>query len=115
MVLWLTLGRFYLSDSEKRVLSDRKTQLALPGFLMSGEPIRAGDTIYQSEMSIRNPSTYGSYGAGFGDTITDVDREFLAQREPISRFFVYYMAGDVFKNWFELKKERKEWGFGVDN
>jgi len=75
---------------------------------MSGEPIRAGDTIYQSQLSIRNPSTYGSYGAGFGDTITDLDREFLAQREPISRFFVYYMAGDVFKNWFELDDPRTE-------
>lgn len=58
----------------------------------------AADTSQGS--SIRIPSVSTELGAGFGDEITDNDREFAAEREPVAHFLTYGITVDVFDKWF---------------
>ncbi len=41
-------------------------------------------------------------GAGFGDTITDEDRAFAAEREPVAHFLTYGVASDITEKWFKI-------------
>jgi len=51
---------------------------------------------------IKIPSVDTSLGAGFGDTITDDDRLFAAEREPVAHFLTYGIAADVTDKWFKI-------------
>jgi hypothetical protein len=55
-----------------------------------------------SKDSIRIPQVSTSLGAGFGDEISDSDREFAAEREPVAHFIVYGVAADVIDKWFHI-------------
>lgn len=50
--------------------------------------------------SIRVPQVTTALGAGFGDAIGDVDREFAATREPVAHFLTFGVAADVVDKWF---------------
>lgn len=63
-------------------------------------PDAAVDTTEGS--SIKIPSVDTSLGAGFGDTITDSDRDFAAEREPVAHFLTYGIAADVTDKWFKI-------------
>ena len=52
--------------------------------------------------SIKIPQVDTAYGAGFGDTITDSDRAFAAEREPVAHFLTYGMAADITEKWFTI-------------
>jgi len=52
--------------------------------------------------NIKIPQVDTSYGAGFGDTITDSDRAFASGREPIAHFLTYGVAGDITEKWFSI-------------
>lgn len=54
------------------------------------------------DSSVRIPQTDTSYGAGFGDSITDQDRAFAASREPICHFLTYIVAADMIDKWFTV-------------
>ena len=43
-----------------------------------------------------------SLGAGFGEDITDIDREWAASREPVAYRFTFTVAQDMFDNWFTI-------------
>lgn len=58
--------------------------------------------------SIRIPVVSSQYGAAFGETISDIDREWAANREPIGHFLVFKMAKDALKNWFRLDDPETE-------
>lgn len=60
--------------------------------------------------SIRIPSVSTELGAGFGDEITDNDREFAAEREPVAHFLTYGMAADVIDKWFIVDDPTTEQG-----
>jgi len=60
--------------------------------------------------SIRIPQVSTELGAGFGDTITNVDREFAAEREPVAHFLTYGIANDVFDKWFKVDDLSTEGG-----
>lgn len=60
--------------------------------------------------SIRIPQVSTELGAGFGDEITDNDREFAATREPVAHFLTYHMAADVFDKWFKIDDPSTEGG-----
>ena len=49
-------------------------------------------------------------GAGFGDSITDSDREWAVTREPVAYRVTYMVADDVFDNWFTVDDPRTEGG-----
>jgi len=59
---------------------------------------------------IRIPQSTTDLGAGFGDEITDVDREFAAEREPVAHFLTYLMSRDVFEKWFIIDDPSTEEG-----
>jgi hypothetical protein len=61
-----------------------------------------------TDQSIRIPQISTSKGAGFGDEIADVDREWAAQREPVAHRLTYMVAADVFDNWFTANDPRTE-------
>jgi hypothetical protein len=50
--------------------------------------------------SISVPQADTTYGAGFGDSISDGDRAFAACREPIAHFLTYIVAADMVDKWF---------------
>lgn len=50
--------------------------------------------------SIKVPQIDTEYGAGFGDAITDSDRAFASEREPVAHFLTMGMAGDMTEKWF---------------
>lgn len=52
--------------------------------------------------SIRIPQADTSLGAGFGEGITDVNRRFAADREPVAGFLIYGIASDVVEKWFKV-------------
>jgi hypothetical protein len=52
--------------------------------------------------SIKIPQVDTALGAGFGDTVTDLDRAFAAAREPIANFLTYGVAADVTDKWFAI-------------
>ena len=58
------------------------------------------------DQSIRVPQIGTSMGAGFGDKITDSDREWAAQREPVANRITCMVAADIFDNWFEIDDPR---------
>lgn len=60
--------------------------------------------------SIRIPQVSTELGAGFGDEITDSDREFAAKREPVAHFLTYGVAADVFDKWFKIDDPSTEGG-----
>jgi len=60
--------------------------------------------------SIRVPQVGTAQGAGFGDSITDSDREWAVTREPIAYRVTYMVADDVFDNWFTVDDPRTEGG-----
>lgn len=60
--------------------------------------------------SIRIPQVSTALGAGFGDEITDFDREFAASREPVAHFLTYHMSADVFDKWFIVDDPSTEGG-----
>lgn len=60
--------------------------------------------------SIRIPQASTELGAGFGDEITDNDREFAAEREPVAHFLTYLMSADVFDKWFIIDDPSTEEG-----
>ena len=54
------------------------------------------------ESSIRIPQSDTSLGAGFGEGITDDNRRFAADREPVAGFLIYGIASDVVEKWFKI-------------
>ena len=54
------------------------------------------------ESSIRIPQADTSLGAGFGEGITDDNRRFAADREPVAGFLIYGVASDVVEKWFKV-------------
>lgn len=60
--------------------------------------------------SIRIPQASTALGAGFGDPITDSDREWAVTREPIAYRVTYMVADDVFDKWFTVDDPRTEGG-----
>ncbi len=60
--------------------------------------------------SIRIPQVSTALGAGFGDEITDNDREFAAKREPVAHFLTFGIANDVFDKWFIVDDPSTEGG-----
>src|SRR5674476_1511844 len=54
------------------------------------------------ESSIRIPQADTSLGAGFGEGITDDNRRFAADREPVAGFLIYGIASDVVEKWFKV-------------
>jgi hypothetical protein len=52
--------------------------------------------------NIKVPQVDTSYGAGFGDVITDTDRAFAAEREPVAHFLTYGVADDITEKWFMI-------------
>jgi len=60
--------------------------------------------------SIRVPQASTELGAGFGDTITDADRKFASEREPVAYFLTVSMAADVFDKWFVIDDPTSEGG-----
>lgn len=52
--------------------------------------------------SIKIPQVDTSYGAGFGDVISDSDRAFAAEREPVAHFLTYGVAADITEKWFTI-------------
>uniref|UniRef100_A0A6M3XTC4 Anti-CBASS protein Acb1-like N-terminal domain-containing protein n=1 Tax=viral metagenome TaxID=1070528 RepID=A0A6M3XTC4_9ZZZZ len=60
--------------------------------------------------SIRIPQVSTELGAGFGDAITDHDREFAATREPVAHFLTYHIVADVFDKWFIIDDPSIEGG-----
>lgn len=71
-----------------------------PGVLSDVREITGDATLSGSGSSLRIPRSETKYGALFGEVITDVDREYASEREPIGNFLVYRMARDIVKNWF---------------
>ena len=60
--------------------------------------------------SIRIPQASVSGGAGFGDSITDDDREWAVNREPVAYRVTYMVADDVFDKWFTVDDPETEGG-----
>jgi hypothetical protein len=60
--------------------------------------------------SIRVPQVATELGAGFGDTITDDDRQFASEREPVANKLTYGVARDVFDKWFTIDDPSTEGG-----
>ena len=60
----------------------------------------SGDTYQPVAGSSIRPNI--TTGVGFGDYITDDDREYAAQREPIAHFITEYVGADIFTNWFTI-------------
>ena len=58
-----------------------------------------GSDIATAVDNIKVPQVDTSYGAGFGDTITDGDRAFAAEREPVAHFLTYGVADDITEKW----------------
>lgn len=58
------------------------------------------------DQSIRIPRTTTAQGAGFGDSISDSDREYAVQREPVAFRVTCVVADDVFDKWFEVDDPR---------
>jgi len=56
--------------------------------------------ISEEGSSIRIPQVATELGAGFGDTITDDDRLFASEREPVAQRITYGVVADVFDKWF---------------
>ncbi len=52
--------------------------------------------------NIQVPQVDTTYGAGFGDAVTDGDRAFSACREPIAHFLTYIVAADMTDKWFTV-------------
>ena len=50
--------------------------------------------------SIQIPQVDTAEGAAFGGTITDTDRAFAAEREPVAHFLTYGVAADITEKWF---------------
>ena len=61
-----------------------------------------GSDIATAVDNIKVPQVDTSYGAGFGDTITDGDRAFAAEREPVAHFLTYGVADDITEKWFMI-------------
>jgi len=78
------------------------------------KPIVSMDTLAKlavdSGGSIRIPQTSVSRGAGFGDSITDDDREWAVNREPVAYRVTYMVADDVFDKWFKVDDPKTEGG-----
>ena len=60
--------------------------------------------------SIRIPQASTAGGAGFGDVISDGDREWAVTREPIAYRVTYMVADDVFDKWFTVDDPKTEGG-----
>jgi phage-related protein (TIGR01555 family) len=56
----------------------------------------------EGESSIRIPQADTSLGAGFGEGITDDNRRFAADREPVAGFLIFGLASDVVEKWFKV-------------
>jgi phage-related protein (TIGR01555 family) len=52
--------------------------------------------------AMSNPSADSIQGAGFGDSITDLDRQFVSEREPVAHFLTYGVAADISEKWFTV-------------
>jgi hypothetical protein len=52
--------------------------------------------------SIRIPQVDTTLGADFGAEISDTDRAFASEREPVAGFLVYGYSGDVVEKWFVI-------------
>ena len=85
----------------RKLKNESDVPIALGGDLMKSPAMGfTGDALVGG--SIRIPITASEYGATFGGEISDTDREYAALREPIGHFTVYFVAKDVFDNWFEI-------------
>jgi hypothetical protein len=80
---------------------------------------RGGVTISQDALSrlasdqggsIRVSRAGTSQGTGFGDSITDSDREWAVTREPVAHRVTYMVADDVFDKWFTVDDPKTEGG-----
>jgi hypothetical protein len=60
--------------------------------------------------NIRIPQASTAGGAGFGDVITDSDREWAVTREPVAYRVTYMVADDVFDKWFSVDDPKTEGG-----
>jgi hypothetical protein len=60
--------------------------------------------------SIRVSQVSTTLGAGFGDPITDSDREWAVTREPVAYRVTYMVADDVFDKWFSVDDPKTEGG-----
>lgn len=72
----------------------------MPDGIMIVHPDIGKDTTAKD--SIQVPQVDTALGAGFGDTITDADRAFAVEREPIAHFLTYGMAADITEKWFTI-------------
>lgn len=67
---------------------------------------RDGGLIVHPSVSVATDSIQSplddTQGAGFGDTITDTDREFAATREPVCHFLIYGVASDITEKGFSI-------------
>lgn len=52
--------------------------------------------------SVKHPDVDTQNAAGFGNSISDVDRAFAASREPICHFLTYGVAADITEKWFTV-------------
>ena len=54
------------------------------------------------DSGLKIPQTDTDEGAGFGDKITDTDRAFAAEREPVAHFLTFGVAADITEKWFVI-------------
>jgi hypothetical protein len=55
-----------------------------------------------NDTTMQNPSVDAVQGAGFGDAMSDLDRQFVSEREPVAHFLTYGVAGDITEKWFTV-------------
>jgi hypothetical protein len=60
--------------------------------------------------SIRIPQANTAGGAGFGDVISDNDREWAVTMEPVAYRVTYMVADDIFDKWFTVDDPKTEGG-----
>jgi len=83
------------------VNNESAAQLTNDGGLIAAPPtVNTADSTDGS--SIRIPSVDTSLGADFGEEITDDNREFASQREPVAGFLIFGFSADVIEKWFSI-------------
>ena len=56
----------------------------------------------QVKVAFAYPKLTLSLGAGFGEGITNDNRRFAADREPVVDFLIYGIASDIVEKWFKV-------------
>lgn len=120
MSRWLRRIQEYVPGQQRRA-RERRAQLILGNLDLMKLAIRdprivqdvmeiTGDdaTLSEHQSSLRIPRSDTKYGALFGEAITDIDREYASEREPVGHFLVYRMARDIVKNWFRINDPRTD-------